>query len=284
MSESYPRKKYFRSRAHCNPLSNNDSVSYPVKPSVVDWSSLGGPLEFLDVGCGFGGLAVALGALSPADAQTDPASDDSFALEATSEVALAYVVRQKPGDPLPQGFSGGRDIWHVHDGDRILSAVQETRPVIGSMIDRFLTQRIIHNDGHTQLSMVHLWLIPTPKGRFASHNPRLAYLDLGLPPDRADDMSIARGLALARREGCDEALDAELWLSGAPRRVVRGIMAECRKAADRVRAARADGPLSVEAEAARQYRRVEDAVQISLTPAEQRRMTAFVEDGPGICR
>ncbi|MEM7752329.1 MAG: hypothetical protein AAF230_02885 [Pseudomonadota bacterium] len=202
----------------------------------------------------------------------------------TALVALAYVVRQKPGDPLPQGFSGGRDIWHVHDGDRILSAVQETRPVIGSMIDRFLTQRIIHNDGHTQLSMVHLWLIPNPKGRFASHNPRLAYLDLGLPPDRADDMSIARGLALARREGCDEALDAELWLSGAPRRVVRGIMAECRKAADRVRAARADGPLSVEAEAARQYRRVEDAVQISLTPAEQRRMTAFVEDGPGICR
>lgn len=65
MSESYPRKKYFRSRAHCNPLSNNDSVSYPVKPSVVDWSSLGGPPDFLDVGCGFGGLAVALGALSP---------------------------------------------------------------------------------------------------------------------------------------------------------------------------------------------------------------------------
>lgn len=201
----------------------------------------------------------------------------------TALVALAYVVRQRPGDPLPSGFTGSRDIWHVHNGDRFLAAVQETRPVIGSVIDRVFTQRMIRDDGHTQLAMVHLWLIPNPKGRFASHNPSLAYLDLGLPPERADDMTIARGLALTRREGCAEALDAELWLSGAPRRVVRGIKAECRKAADRVRAARAEGILALEAEAARQYRRVEDAVQISLTPAQLRRMTAFVEDGPGIC-
>lgn len=202
----------------------------------------------------------------------------------TALVALAYVVRQRPGDPLPQGFSGTRDVWHVHNGDRFLAAVRETRPAIGSMIDRVFTQRIIHDDGHTQLAMVHLWLIPNPKGRFASHNPRLAYLDLGLPPERADDLTIARGLALIRREGCDEALDAELWLSGAPRRVVRGIKAECRRASERVRNARIGGLLALEAEAARQYRRVEDAVHITLTPAQQRRMTAFVEDGPGICR
>lgn len=202
----------------------------------------------------------------------------------TALVALAYVVRQRPGDPLPRGFSGAKDIWHVHNGDRFLAAVKETRPVISSVINRVFTQRMIHNDGHTQLAMVHLWLIPNPKGRFASHNPRLAYLDLGLPPERADDMTIARGLALTRRDGCAEALDAELWLSGAPRRMVRGIKAECRKAADRVRAARAGGILALEAEAARQYRRVEDTVAFTLTPAQQRRMTAFVEDGPGICR
>lgn len=202
----------------------------------------------------------------------------------TALVALAYVVRQRPGDPLPRGFTGAGDIWHVHNGDRFLAAVRETRPVIGSMIDRVFTQSMIHNDGHTQLAMVHLWLIPNPKGRFASHNPALAYHDLGLPVERADDMTIARGLALTRRDGCDEALDAELWLSGASRRVIRGIKAECRQAADRVRAARAEGFLAMEATAARQYRRVEDAVQMSLTPAELRRMTAFVEDGPGICR
>ncbi len=201
----------------------------------------------------------------------------------TALVALAYVVRIAPGEPMPAGFSGGGDIWHVHDGERFLAAVRETRPLIGGLADRWFNRNMVEKDGKTQLAMVHLWLIPNPKGRFASHNPRLAYLDLGLPPERADDMTIARGLALTRRTGCDEALDAELWLSGAPRRVVRGIKAQCRQAADRVRAARSGGLLALEAEAARQYRRVEDAVQISLTPAQQRRMTAFVEDGSGIC-
>ncbi|MEM9426376.1 MAG: hypothetical protein AAGA06_06710 [Pseudomonadota bacterium] len=202
----------------------------------------------------------------------------------TALVALAYVVRIAPGEPMPAGFSGGRDIWHVHDGERFLGAVRETRPLIGGLAGRWFNRNMVEEDGKTQLAMVHLWLIPNPKGRFASHNPRLAYLDLGLPPERANDMNIARGLALTRRTGCDEALGAELWLSGAPRRVVRGIKADCRNAADQVRAARSNGLLAFEAEAARQYRRVEDIVQISLTPAQQRRMTAFVEDGPGICR
>ncbi|RLN88055.1 hypothetical protein BBJ28_00013229 [Nothophytophthora sp. Chile5] len=46
-----PQKKFYRSRAHCNPLSHNDSFDYRV--------------DFLDVGCGFGGLTVALGELFP---------------------------------------------------------------------------------------------------------------------------------------------------------------------------------------------------------------------------
>uniref|UniRef100_K3WL42 tRNA (guanine-N(7)-)-methyltransferase n=1 Tax=Globisporangium ultimum (strain ATCC 200006 / CBS 805.95 / DAOM BR144) TaxID=431595 RepID=K3WL42_GLOUD len=65
-----PQKKFYRSRAHCNPLSHNDSFQYPVNPSEVDWSvhfpNIESPkVDFLDVGCGFGGLTVALGALFP---------------------------------------------------------------------------------------------------------------------------------------------------------------------------------------------------------------------------
>jgi len=71
-----PQKKFYRSRAHCNPLSHNDIFDYPNNPSLMDWQkdhypniSLSGSLDkttasrtpdVLDVGCGFGGLTIAL--------------------------------------------------------------------------------------------------------------------------------------------------------------------------------------------------------------------------------
>lgn len=75
-----PQKKFYRSRAHCNPLSHNDAFEYPARgPEEMDWSvhfpdvvaagartSSGGP-TVLDVGCGFGGLTVALSASLPND-------------------------------------------------------------------------------------------------------------------------------------------------------------------------------------------------------------------------
>ena len=70
----YPQKKFFRSRAHCNPLSNNDGFEYPVAPEASDaWAEVfpahgrdaGALVRHLDVGCGFGGLSVALARLSP---------------------------------------------------------------------------------------------------------------------------------------------------------------------------------------------------------------------------
>jgi len=71
--EGYPCKKFFRSRAHCNPLSNNDGFDYPVRPEAMDWSAVfpahgargGDTVRHLDVGCGFGGLSVALAKLAP---------------------------------------------------------------------------------------------------------------------------------------------------------------------------------------------------------------------------
>jgi len=69
-----PKKAFYRARAHVNPLSHNNAFKYPVSPDECDWRTLypkwgeeGATPEpsILDVGCGFGGLTVALAKLYP---------------------------------------------------------------------------------------------------------------------------------------------------------------------------------------------------------------------------
>jgi len=64
-----PQKRFYRTRAHCNPLSHNDTFEYPTNPDEMDWSvhypELRKPPTVLDVGCGFGGLTVKLSTLLP---------------------------------------------------------------------------------------------------------------------------------------------------------------------------------------------------------------------------
>ncbi len=88
-----PQKRFYRSRAHCNPLSHNDNFDYPSRPDLFDWTidhypningdnnDDGDGVEnkeskkscgknkivptVLDIGCGFGGLTTALSTLLP---------------------------------------------------------------------------------------------------------------------------------------------------------------------------------------------------------------------------
>ena len=64
-----PKKQFYRQRAHCNPLSHNDSFQYPRTPDLMDWKEhypvSGNRPTVLDIGCGFGGLTVALATLLP---------------------------------------------------------------------------------------------------------------------------------------------------------------------------------------------------------------------------
>lgn len=70
-SRGMPKKKFFRSRAHCNPLSHNNSFAYPLSPDHFDWKAHYPELQehqsvsILDMGMGFGGLTVALASLFP---------------------------------------------------------------------------------------------------------------------------------------------------------------------------------------------------------------------------
>mmetsp|Transcript_30215 Transcript_30215/g.30701 ORF Transcript_30215/g.30701 Transcript_30215/m.30701 type:complete len:150 (+) Transcript_30215:142-591(+) len=65
-----PQKRLYRSRAHCNPLAQNDGFEYPVSYHLMDWKSYYPDIEnptvrIIDIGCGFGGLTIGLSTLYP---------------------------------------------------------------------------------------------------------------------------------------------------------------------------------------------------------------------------
>lgn len=82
-----PQKRYFRQRAHTNPIADH-LFDYPAKPDDADWSALypyyfkraddraedrldlieiqsNKQVDFLDIGCGYGGLLIRLAELYP---------------------------------------------------------------------------------------------------------------------------------------------------------------------------------------------------------------------------
>uniref|UniRef100_A0A0A9YJL3 tRNA (guanine-N(7)-)-methyltransferase n=2 Tax=Lygus hesperus TaxID=30085 RepID=A0A0A9YJL3_LYGHE len=72
---SLPQKKYYRQRAHSNPIADH-CFDYPRRPEDMDWNSMYSPsvmqansesrmVEFADIGCGYGGLLVTLSTMFP---------------------------------------------------------------------------------------------------------------------------------------------------------------------------------------------------------------------------
>ncbi|XP_071870341.1 tRNA (guanine-N(7)-)-methyltransferase [Bombus fervidus] len=77
-----PQKKYYRQRAHSNPIADH-CLEYPIKPDLMNWGSLYPSyfvtnegeskeqnlsqkcVEFVDIGCGYGGLLVTLSLMFP---------------------------------------------------------------------------------------------------------------------------------------------------------------------------------------------------------------------------
>ncbi|KAI1294726.1 tRNA (guanine-N(7)-)-methyltransferase [Halotydeus destructor] len=66
-----PKKKYYRQRAHSNPIADH-CFDYPVSPETMNWSThfaneaaASRGVHFLDIGCGYGGLLVELSPMFP---------------------------------------------------------------------------------------------------------------------------------------------------------------------------------------------------------------------------
>ncbi|KAL8458704.1 hypothetical protein ACS0TY_036272 [Phlomoides rotata] len=66
-----PRKRFYRARAHSNPLSDSH-FPVPISPTQFDYTAhfpqfslLNKKIEFADIGCGFGGLLISLSTLFP---------------------------------------------------------------------------------------------------------------------------------------------------------------------------------------------------------------------------
>jgi len=64
-----PKKKFYRQRAHSNPISDH-TFEYPAMPNKMNWikhyPNIGSnQIEFADIGCGYGGFLVTLGELFP---------------------------------------------------------------------------------------------------------------------------------------------------------------------------------------------------------------------------
>ncbi|EFQ96672.1 tRNA (guanine-N(7)-)-methyltransferase [Nannizzia gypsea CBS 118893] len=109
-----PKKKLYRQRAHANPFSDHQ-LDYPISPDHMDWSdmfpayinpeptavNLSGfrklvkDVEIADIGCGFGGLLVALAPLMP-DTLMVGMEIRSQVLEYVTERIRALRSRQPP--------------------------------------------------------------------------------------------------------------------------------------------------------------------------------------------
>ncbi|MEM8792498.1 MAG: hypothetical protein AAGE80_12835 [Pseudomonadota bacterium] len=201
-------------------------------------------------------------------------------------IGVAFLVRLGPFDPLPEGFAGPEDRWHVHNVSDILNAVGEERPLI-ARLGRWWIGRNLAPDGRDRLAMVHLWLDgQSPDGWFSDRDRSLAYRRLGMGSGawQGDPIEVGYGLGLAHEEGCEEELRGKLWLSGADRSTRRAAMDACERAAGVVRAALGQPETGRERVAAASYTALWDDLEKILSEDERRRIASLVESGCGAPR
>jgi hypothetical protein len=156
-------------------------------------------------------------------------------------IGVAYTVYRRPGDPLPDGFAGLADTWHVHDVAVIARTITEERPLLRWLVDRRAARgRLGAGGGRTHLTMIHAWpWLDNPDGPFAQQHRALPYLRIGLPATFADaaDEHAAWGVALLAPAACDAEVRRTDVLAHLSRTQRDRLRDACREAEATVRAA-----------------------------------------------
>lgn len=171
-----PQKKFYRSRAHCNPLSHNDAFDYPSHPNDMDWSGHYPKIEssssssispnVLDIGCGFGGLTVALSTLLP------------------SKIILGMEIRAKVTEyvrlriiALRQEHDKSSETMTTHEvGDDVLSnedLVQRAGPYQNCSVLRSNTMKHMPNFFHKSSVEKIFFCFPDPHFKKKNHCRRI---------------------------------------------------------------------------------------------------------------
>jgi hypothetical protein len=197
-------------------------------------------------------------------------------------VGVAFNVYQRPGEVLPEGFSGASDHWHVHDIPKLADALVADRPLLRRAVQRRAQSGKLGGGDHlARLVMLHVWVwSDNPDGMFAQQHRTLPYLRAGLPADWAKDASVdaAWGVSLLR-DGCArelERLDRLANLSIAQRQKLN---AACQQSAEDVRASAGSAQTAdqLNARAGAAWKQLTELRDNTLTREQKRRLGAVME-------
>ena len=195
---------------------------------------------------------------------------------------VAFVVRLGDDEPLPEGFAGRDDRWHVHDLIAAIEAATEERPIVRWIANRWLDANYRNRgDDRGRLAMVHAWVtLDNPDGIFADYKRTLPYPKLSLPASywQGAHVHAARGLNLATEGGC-KALGGTLWVADADDRQKQTIAQACETGAREVRGALGSGKQAVNQAGMQAWMRYDRAWNETLTPTQQKRIAAMSEHG-----
>jgi hypothetical protein len=197
-------------------------------------------------------------------------------------VAVAYTIRQAPGRPLPEGFAGEADRWHVHDIAELARITLSERPVIRWVVENRLRhgplgRRIADSD----LVMLHAWIrMENPDGIFANRNTALPYARAGLPIAWSDGEPAARGVALLLPGACEGQTEALDRMARLERDQERAIATACAAAEAEVRMGHAHAvaegsPAALNAVAARAFAGYAKTVEGVLSGDQEERLAAL---------
>ncbi len=193
-------------------------------------------------------------------------------------VGVAYTVYNRPDEPLPEGFVGSADHWHVHDVNRIARVITEDRPFLRWLVNRRIEQRKTGaGDGRTHLTMLHAWIwSDNPEGLFALEHKALPYLRAGFSAElaRQGDAHAAYGVALLDRRGCEWELAKIKLLAKPAKEQTRRLAQACAAAAAQVKASDAAHLNEVASAAWRTYLENRES---TLTTEQQARLGTMVE-------